>query len=105
MELTSRLKCSEGAQQLTIRCGVERSFARTQREQAHMSLMTMLNGLVKNPYSDAYQRMDEFELISWKAVFEQSIDLGASSREKVLRLRAINQALEKLKASNLQRAA
>jgi hypothetical protein len=27
------------------------------------SLMTMLNGLVKNPYSDAYQQMDEFELI------------------------------------------
>ena len=72
-----------------------------------MSLMTMLNGLVKNPYSDAYQRMDEFELISWKAVFEQSFDLGASSREKVLRLRlrAINQALEKLKASQIQRAA
>ena len=70
-----------------------------------MSLMTMLNGLVKNPYSDTYQRMDEFELISWKAVFEQSIDLGASSREKVLRLRAINQALEKLEASKIKRAA
>jgi hypothetical protein len=80
MELTSRLKCSEDAQQLNIRCGVERSIAQTQWEQAHMSLMTMLNGLVKNPYSDAYQRMDEFELISWKAVFEQSIDLGASSK-------------------------
>ena len=70
-----------------------------------MSLTTMLNGLVKNPYSDAYQQMGEFELISWKAVFEQSIDLGASSREKVLRLRAINQALEKLKVSQIQRAA
>ena len=70
-----------------------------------MSLITMLNGLVKNPYSDAYQRMDEFELISWKAVFELSIDLGASSREKVLRLRAINQVLENLKAGKIRCAA
>jgi hypothetical protein len=68
-------------------------------------VMTILNGLLKNPYSDIYERMDEYELLSWKAVFEQSIALGASTREKVLRLRAINETLEDIKGNKIQRAA
>jgi hypothetical protein len=38
-------------------------------------------------------------------VFEQAITFGGSTREKVLRLRAINQALENIKSNKRQRAA
>jgi len=59
-------------------------------------VMALLARLVKNPYLDIYVEMPEYELASWKYVFETSIALGAKNREKVLRLRAINQALKGL---------
>jgi len=49
--------------------------------------------------------MDEYELSSWKAVFEEAFALGGSSREKVLWLRAINQALENVRGDKIARAA
>ncbi len=57
-------------------------------------VMAILTRLVKNPYLDVYEKMPEYELASWKYVFEASIALGASNREKVLRLRAINRTLK-----------
>jgi len=56
-------------------------------------VMAILTKLVKNPYLDVYGKMPEYELTSWKYVFEASIALGAANREKVLRLRAINRTL------------
>ena len=57
-------------------------------------VMAILAKLVKNPYLDIYEKMPEYELISWKYVFEASIAMGAKNREKVLRLRAINRSLK-----------
>lgn len=57
-------------------------------------VMAILTKLVKNPYLDIYERMPEYELTSWKYVFEASIALGERNREKVLRLRAINGTLK-----------
>jgi hypothetical protein len=57
-------------------------------------VMAILTKLVKNPYLDIYHEMPEYELNSWKYVFEASIALGAKNREKVLRLRAINRSLK-----------
>jgi hypothetical protein len=59
-----------------------------------MSFMTVIDGLVKNPYSNFYGRMDEFELASWKMLCEQLIRAGGSTRDKVLRLDAINETLK-----------
>jgi hypothetical protein len=59
-------------------------------------VMAILTKLVKNPYLDVYGKMPEYELTSWKYVFEASIALGAANREKVLRLRAINRTLKHL---------
>jgi hypothetical protein len=64
-------------------------------------VMTILARLVKNPYLDAYEKMPEYELTSWKYVFEASIALGARNREKVLRLRAINRTLKSIKGPNI----
>ena len=68
-------------------------------------MLAILNKLLRNPYTEVYDKMDEFELSSWKAVFEEAIALGGSSREKVLRLRAINQALENVGGDKIARAA
>ena len=68
-------------------------------------MLAILNKLLRNPYTEVYDKMDEFELSSWKAVFEEAIALGGSSREKVLRLRAINQALENVRGDKIARAA
>jgi hypothetical protein len=57
-------------------------------------VMAILAKLVKNPYLDTYEKMPEYELTSWKYVFEASIAMGAKNREKVLRLRAINRSLK-----------
>jgi hypothetical protein len=59
-------------------------------------VMAILTKLVKNPYLDTYEKMPEYELASWKYVFEASIALGAKNREKVLRLRAINRTLKEI---------
>ena len=68
-------------------------------------VMAILSKLVKNPYLDIYEKMPEYELASWKYVFEASIALGRANREKVLRLRAIKRTLKGLevaKASELR---
>ena len=59
-----------------------------------MSLMTIIDGLVKNPYSEFYESMDEYELTAWKMLCEQSIRAGGLTRDKVLRLGAINETLK-----------
>jgi hypothetical protein len=59
-------------------------------------VMAILTRLVKNPYLDIYEKMPEYELASWKYVFEAAIAMGAENREKVLRLRAINRTLKGL---------
>ena len=61
-------------------------------------VMAILTKLVKNPYLDIYEKMPEYELNSWKYVFEASIALGAKNREKVLRLRAINRTLKEIES-------
>ncbi|SDR21735.1 hypothetical protein SAMN05519103_01266 [Rhizobiales bacterium GAS113] len=63
-----------------------------------------LTKFVQNPYLDIYEKMPEYELTAWKQVFEQSIALRPS-REKVLRLRAINRALRTIESSRMSRAA
>jgi hypothetical protein len=68
-------------------------------------VMGILTRLVKNPYLDIYQKMPEYELASWKYVFEASIALGAANREKVLRLRAIKRTLKSIEGAKLSRAA
>jgi len=68
-------------------------------------VMAILTKLVKNPYIGAYEKMPEYELASWKFVFEASIALGAGTREKALRLRAINHALKQIEGARLPRAA
>jgi hypothetical protein len=67
--------------------------------------LAVLTRLVKNPYLDIYEKMPEYELSSWKYVFEASIALGASSREKLLRLRAINRTLKGIEGGKIARAA
>jgi hypothetical protein len=62
-------------------------------------VMAVLTRLVKNPYLDIYEKMPEYELASWKYVFEASIALGAKNREKVLRLRAINRTLKEMEGA------
>jgi hypothetical protein len=57
-------------------------------------ILAILRKLTQNPYLGIYEKMPEYELVSWKYVFEASIALGAASREKALRLRAINRALK-----------
>jgi hypothetical protein len=59
-----------------------------------MSLMTIIDGLVKNPYSEFYESMDEYELAAWKMLCEQSIRAVGLTRDKVLRLGAINETLK-----------
>ena len=59
-------------------------------------VMAILTKLVKNPYLDIYEKMPEYELASWKYVFETSIAMGSANREKVLRLRAIKRSLRDL---------
>ncbi|MFI4995263.1 MAG: hypothetical protein ACHQAQ_05700 [Hyphomicrobiales bacterium] len=66
-------------------------------------VMAILTKLVKNPYHDIYEKMPEYELASWKYVFEASIAMGARNREKVLRLRAINRTLKGIKVEKLSR--
>jgi hypothetical protein len=65
--------------------------------------MAILTKLVKNPYLDIYAKMPEYELASWKYVFEASIALGATNREKVLRLRAIKRTLKELEGAKATR--
>jgi hypothetical protein len=60
-------------------------------------VLAILRRLSKNPYLDIYEKMPEYELVSWKYVFEASIALGAATREKTLRLRAIDRTLRSLK--------
>lgn len=62
-------------------------------------VMAILSKLVKNPYLDIYEKMPEYELASWKYVFEASIALGSANREKVLRLRAIKRTLKDLEGA------
>jgi hypothetical protein len=62
-------------------------------------VMAILSNLVKNPYLDIYEKMPEYELASWKYVFEASIAMGSANREKVLRLRAIKQTLKDLQGA------
>jgi hypothetical protein len=57
-------------------------------------VLAVLRKLTENPYVGIYEKMPEYELVSWKYVFEASIALGAASREKALRLRAINRVLK-----------
>ncbi|SDR64161.1 hypothetical protein SAMN05519103_09470 [Rhizobiales bacterium GAS113] len=64
----------------------------------------VLTKLVKNPYLDTYEKMPEYELTAWRAVFEQSIALRPS-REKVLRLRAIERTLRAIESTRMSRAA
>ena len=59
-----------------------------------MSLMTIIDGVVKNPYSEFYESLDEYELAAWKMLCEQSIRAGGLTRDKVLRLGAINETLK-----------
>ncbi|MFI5011028.1 MAG: hypothetical protein ACHQAY_01645 [Hyphomicrobiales bacterium] len=68
-------------------------------------VLAILTKLVKNPYLDTYLNMPEYELSSWKYVFEASIALGASNREKHLRLRAVNRTLKGIEGAKLARAA
>jgi hypothetical protein len=68
-------------------------------------MLAILNRLIRNPYTDVYEKMNEYELSSWKMVFEEAIALGGSSREMVLRLRAIKQALENVRGDKIDRAA
>jgi hypothetical protein len=68
-------------------------------------VITILARLTKNPYLDIYEKMPEYELASWKYVFEASIAMGAPSREKVLRLRAINRTLKSIEGAKASRAA
>ncbi|SEC56605.1 hypothetical protein SAMN05444161_1384 [Rhizobiales bacterium GAS191] len=63
-----------------------------------------LRTFVKNPYLDTYKEMPEHELTVWRDVFEQSIALRPS-REKVLRLRAINRTLRSIEGTRMSRAA
>ena len=67
--------------------------------------LSIFDRWTKNPYIDTYKNMDEYELASWKSVFEQSIAFGASTRERVLRLRAVNKALENVKSRRVKHAA
>ncbi|SEF00701.1 hypothetical protein SAMN05519104_7682 [Rhizobiales bacterium GAS188] len=60
--------------------------------------------LVKNPYLDTYKKMSERELTAWKRVFERSLAMKPS-REKLLRLRAIEQTLRTIETSRQPRAA
>jgi hypothetical protein len=60
-----------------------------------------LRTMVKNPYLDTYKEMTEYELTVWKQVFERSIQMRPS-REKVLRLRAINRALRILESTRIR---
>jgi hypothetical protein len=66
-------------------------------------VMAILTKLVKNPYLDVYDKMPEYELTSWKYVFEASIALGEKNREKVLRLRAINRTLKDIDEAKASR--
>ena len=59
-----------------------------------MSLMTIIDGVVKNPYSEFYESLDEYELAAWKMLCEQSIRASGWTRDKVLRLGAINETLK-----------
>ena len=59
-----------------------------------MSLMTIIDGVVKNPYSEFYESLDEYELAAGKMLCEQSIRASGSTRDKVLRLGAINETLK-----------
>ena len=59
-----------------------------------MSLMTIIDGVVKNPYSEFYESLEEYELAAWKMLCEQSIRASGSTRDKVLRLGAINETLK-----------
>jgi hypothetical protein len=68
-------------------------------------VMAILTNFVKNPYIGTYEKMPEYELASWKYVFEMSIALGAGTREKSLRLQAINHALKQIEGARLPRAA
>ena len=65
-----------------------------------MSLLSIIDGYVKNPYSEFYGRLDEYELAAWKMLCEQSIRAGGLTRDKVLRLVVIN---EKLKLSQREK--
>jgi hypothetical protein len=64
-----------------------------------MSATAIFSRLVRNPYTETYEEMDEFELMSWKVVFEQSMVLDGWRPEKALRLRAINQALKNFRSA------
>lgn len=68
-------------------------------------VMAILTKMTKNPYLEIYENMPEYELISWKYVFEASIALGTASREKQLRLSAIKQRLKSLESTKLASAA
>ncbi|SEC37073.1 hypothetical protein SAMN05444161_1006 [Rhizobiales bacterium GAS191] len=68
-------------------------------------VLAILRKLTRNPYLDHYERMPEYELVSWKYVFEASIAFGAPSREKLLRLRAIERTLKNLDGDRTSRAA
>ena len=57
-------------------------------------VLALLKRLTKNPYTDTYEKMSIYELSGWKYVFEASIAMGVSSREKTLRLRAVERALK-----------
>jgi hypothetical protein len=68
-------------------------------------VMAILTRLVKNPYLSTYEKMPEYELTSWKYVFEASIALGSGNREKALRLRAINRTLKQIEGGKVSRFA
>jgi hypothetical protein len=70
-----------------------------------MFATAIFSKLIANPYIEYYEQMDEFALISWKGVFEQSIALGGWSMEKALRLRAINQRLKIIRSAPFKQAA
>ena len=68
-------------------------------------VMASLTKLVGNPYLEIYRDMPEYELTSWKYVFEASLAMGAHTREKAQRLRAVNRALKEIEAARLPQAA
>jgi hypothetical protein len=59
-----------------------------------MSLLTIIDGLTRNPYSEFFESLDEYELAAWKMLCEQSIRAHGLTRDKVLRLCAINETLK-----------
>ena len=66
-------------------------------------VLASLSRMIGNPYLETYRNMPEYELISWKYVFEASLAMGAHTREKAQRLRAIKQVLDDIKAGRMAR--